>query len=150
MQRWCPNDLLCGFATWFTLQSQVNFTFKMIPIFFQTELVRFERGEKRVRDWEGSKRGPPMNLIVSAMDNDLQALKGLIAGGADVDAVDEKGRTALWYAVGRGHFECATALLDAKADVDKADEDGHSPLHWASSNGHAEFVRVRRLCGFGG
>jgi ankyrin repeat protein len=92
-----------------------------------------------------------MSLIESAKGNDLPTVKGLIVGGADVNATDEDGlgRTALWYAAREGHVECATALLDAKADVNKADEVGDTPLHKASYWGHADCVRVRRLCGLG-
>jgi ankyrin repeat protein len=91
-----------------------------------------------------------MSLIESVKDKDLQALKGLIAGGADVNAVDALGRTALWWAAKDGHVECATALIDAKADVDEANKVGDTPLHKASSWGRGECVRVRRLCGLGG
>jgi 26S proteasome non-ATPase regulatory subunit 10 len=101
---------------------------------------------------EGSPRRSPraaMSLIESVTDNDLQACKGWIAEGADVNAVDEDGCTALWWAASLDHVECATALIDAKADVDKANNYGATPLHMASNYGHAECVRVRHLCGLG-
>jgi len=91
-----------------------------------------------------------MSMIKSARDNDLQAVKVLIAGGAEVNTVDEAGRTALWWAAREGHVECATALLDARADVDKADKDGYTPLHRATSFDRVQCVRVRRFCGFWG
>jgi ankyrin repeat protein len=75
-----------------------------------------------------------MSLIESVKDNDLPTLKTLIAGGADVNAVHEHGRTALWFAARRGHLECATTLMDAKAEVDKADVNGETPLHAASTD----------------
>jgi ankyrin repeat protein len=88
-----------------------------------------------------------MNLFHCVSDNDVKALKTLIARGANVNAVDGRGRTALWWAAEEGRVECATALIDAKADVDKGDKYGNTPLHLASNNGHAESVRVRRrLC----
>jgi ankyrin repeat protein len=84
-----------------------------------------------------------MSLIKSIWNNDIQTLKTLIAGKADVNVVNEYGRTALWNAADKNHVECATALLNAKADVHKADEDGYTPLHRASLVGRAECVRVR-------
>jgi ankyrin repeat protein len=86
-----------------------------------------------------------MSLIMSAWGNDLRTLKGFIAGGADVNAVDldeESGCTALWWAANRGYVECAAALIDAKADVHKANNNGYTPLFCASINGHVECVRV--------
>jgi ankyrin repeat protein len=112
-----------------------------------------EKGEKSSAAQRGLDKRTPraaMSLITSVEGSDLHALKGLIAGGADVNAVDEEGRTALWYAAREGHVECATALLDAKADVNKADSNGDTPLHEAFYSGLAECVRVRRLFGFGG
>jgi len=88
-----------------------------------------------------------MSLFQCVKDNDVEALKALITGGTDVNAVDEYGRTALWLAATWGTVRCATALIDAKADVDKADEDGYTPLHMASSTGHPECVRVGCLWG---
>jgi ankyrin repeat protein len=99
---------------------------------------------KKLFGIEGCKK---MSLITSAGHNDLQVLKELIAGGADVNAVDEYGCTALWWMVERGQVECATALVDAKADVNKAANCGSMPLHQASNYGRPECVRVRRLCG---
>jgi len=88
-----------------------------------------------------------MSLIQSVKENNLKDVNRLIREGVDVNAVDEYGYTALWWAANRGHVECATALLDAKAVVYKADKYGETPLHIASYAGHAECVRVRRLCG---
>jgi ankyrin repeat protein len=111
--------------------------------------------EKKGEKSSAAKRGldkrtlrAAMSLIVSAKDNDLQAVKGLIAGGADVNAVDQRGHNALLWAACEGHVECATALIDAKADVGKASNDGITPLHAASCYGRSECVRVRRLCGW--
>jgi len=88
-----------------------------------------------------------MSLIRRVKDNNLNDVNRLIREGVDVNAVDQEGRTALWYAAARGHVRCATALLDAKADMDKADNYGYTPLWCASYNGRAECVRVTRLCG---
>jgi len=88
-----------------------------------------------------------MSLIQSTINNDLNDVNRLIRDGVDVNAVDEDGRTALWFAADGGHVECAIALLYANADVNKADEDGFTPLQEASFYGRAECVRVRRLCG---
>jgi uncharacterized protein len=87
-----------------------------------------------------------MSLIGSCKSNNLEEVKHWLATGANVNAVDKDGRTALWWAASRGHVECATALIDAEADVNKGDKDGDTPLHRASLRGHAECIRVRRFC----
>lgn len=46
----------------------------------------------------------------------------------DVDAVDEKNRTALLIAVSNGHFRVVSALLQHGADPNKRDSAGNSPL----------------------
>jgi uncharacterized protein len=87
-----------------------------------------------------------MSLIESVRDDDIQQVKTLIARGADVNAVDQEGGTALSLAAAENHIEYATTLIDAKADVDKADNYGLAPLHRASMYGRAECVRVGRFC----
>jgi len=83
-----------------------------------------------------------MSLIQSVRENNLNGVQLLIKDGANVNAVDEFGCTALRYAADMGLVECATALIDAKADVDKVDILGASPLVGACGNGHPECVRV--------
>ncbi len=88
-----------------------------------------------------------MNLIQCVKSNNFDAVTRLLQNGADVNAVDENGRHALWWAAATGHVECGTALLAAKADVNKVNSYSYTPLHMASAHGRVECVRVRRLCG---
>jgi ankyrin repeat protein len=83
-----------------------------------------------------------MALIHGARFNNLYAVKQNIATGADANAVDGVGRTALWWASYKGHIKCVTALLEAKADVNNADVFIYAPLHAASRGDHVECVQV--------
>jgi ankyrin repeat protein len=83
-----------------------------------------------------------MSLIDSVSWNDLSEVKRLLAIGTDINAVDDEGCTALWWAASKGYVECVVALLDANADVDKFSENRYSPLLAASSIGHTECVRL--------
>ena len=48
---------------------------------------------------------------------------------------------ALHWACGKGHLECAKALLGAGADINKQDNDGWTPLMRAAWCGKIEVVR---------
>jgi uncharacterized protein len=54
----------------------------------------------------------------------------LLKGGADVRARDNFGRTALTYAAFREYASTARALLDRGAEVDARDNYGITPLFW--------------------
>jgi hypothetical protein len=55
----------------------------------------------------------------------------LIAAGANINARDAQGSTALLYAAAGGHLECVEALLAAHADPNIRNDDGKSALDWA-------------------
>ena len=54
--------------------------------------------------------------------------------GADVDQVNEKGRTPLWVAASFCSAAEARLLLDRGADIDRVDKNGKSPLLIASES----------------
>ena len=61
-----------------------------------------------------------------------------LRNGANVNAKDEDGRTALHLAAFNGHADIVEALLRHGADVNAKDKDGYTALHWAATLGHAE------------
>ncbi|KAJ1445585.1 ankyrin repeat-containing domain protein [Pelagophyceae sp. CCMP2097] len=60
----------------------------------------------------------------------------LVASGADVDAEDDDGATALLLASAGGKLGCVIALLRAGALVDCGDALGNTPLHAAAAGRH--------------
>ena len=54
---------------------------------------------------------------------------------------DQYGFVALHEACGKGHLECAKALLGAGADINKQANDGRTPLMLAARQGRIEVVR---------
>jgi len=64
--------------------------------------------------------------------------------GTDPNAVDDKGRTALWWAVEKNHEPMVILLLGAK-DIKpnlKDNDDGMSPFLVAVKNGHVSMVDI--------
>jgi ankyrin repeat protein len=92
-------------------------------------------------------RGTPLNIDV---------LNLLLEQGADVNAADSGGKTALHKACGfhigykncnqkeqrRLHLEAARALVQAGADLEKTDKEDNTPLHLAAYYGRHEVTRL--------
>ena len=60
-----------------------------------------------------------------------QTVRAVIDHGANVNAVNNRGQTALWFACVDGHGSIVKVLLDAGADPSIADKYGDSCLHAA-------------------
>ena len=58
-------------------------------------------------------------------------LEQIMRNGADVNAKDSSGKTALHYAAANGNVEIVKLLMDYKARPDDVDSTGNSALHLA-------------------
>jgi ankyrin repeat protein len=85
------------------------------------------------------KNTPLMDKVVAG---DTAAVSALIAKGADVNAKNNYGWTALSHAARAGNAELVKLLLAHGADVNARDGSGWTPLMRAAMKGHAEAVRV--------
>ena len=88
------------------------------------------------------------DLLEAAMKGDTAAVKTLLTKGADVNAQNQAGGTALMYAATVGHNTTVQALLEAGADVNAKDNEGGTALMRAARNGQmialqASAVRFR-------
>ena len=79
-------------------------------------------------------------LVNAVKDNNINAAKKAIAAGADVNAKDEGGWTALMFASQNGHAEIVCTLIKAGADVNAKRKDGATALMRAALEGHTETV----------
>jgi ankyrin repeat protein len=84
---------------------------------------------------------------VQAHDDDVQVLmvdknRAILSQGADVDAKDNEGCTALIIAAKNGFAEIVRILLEAEADPDLVDNQGGTAFAWAQANGHQNVVQV--------
>ena len=76
---------------------------------------------------------------------DARTVKVLIEVGADIEAINEYGRSPLHLAARYGTAEGVTALIDAGADIEARDDDGASPADLARDNPHLDGTEVRKL-----
>jgi uncharacterized protein len=77
----------------------------------------------------------------AAVNRDMATLKKLIAGKADVNAVQPDGGTALLWAIHWGDAEAVDLLLKAGADVKVANRLNATPLYLAAESGNDVIVR---------
>ena len=70
----------------------------------------------------------------------------LIELGADVNARDDHGQTAMHSAASRGRGD-ARILAELGGDVKAAENDGWAPLHSAAWQGHVDATRVLAVLG---
>jgi ankyrin repeat protein len=78
-------------------------------------------------------------LIWSVRTGNQAALEFLLDLGADVNAPDRSGATALHAAVGGGQLEIGRTLLFAGADPSICDDRGLAALHLAADSGQLQF-----------
>ncbi|MDI9408661.1 MAG: ankyrin repeat domain-containing protein [Candidatus Pacebacteria bacterium] len=72
----------------------------------------------------------------------IEGVQELIAAGVNVNSMGEDGKSALIFAVARGHTEVVKLLLAAGADVNTKNSLGITPLIHAASMGHTEVVAL--------
>ncbi len=86
-------------------------------------------------------------LIKAAEKGDTAAVKALLDRGADVNAKDENGGTALMEAALLGNNATVQALLEAGADVNAKNKYGRTALMMAAAEGYTEIVELLKKAG---
>ena len=84
----------------------------------------------------------PDALPRAAKAGDLNGLQAALAAGADVNARDGRGWTALMHAVNKSYVLLVEPLLAAKADPDVRAPDGATALFMAVAHGQPEIVTL--------
>lgn len=77
----------------------------------------------------------------AALMGHTETTRALISEGAEVDARNEEGQTALHWAALRGHKETVQALVSAGADVNTRDKEGFTPSFLAAVEEDEETAR---------
>jgi ankyrin repeat protein len=81
-------------------------------------------------------------VAAAARNNDLSGVRAQLSAGADVNAPESDGTSALLWATYQSSLELAQLLLDAGADPNVANGFGVTPLLQASRTGHAAMLRA--------
>ena len=88
-------------------------------------------------------KAPSRDALPRAVQaGDIDGVKAALAAGADPNARDGQGWTALMYAANRGYPLIAAPLLAAGAEPDIRAPDGATALFIAALHGHAEVVSL--------
>src|SRR5262245_34545902 len=83
------------------------------------------------------------DLIVAARKSNVEAVKELLAKGADPNAKTQYGATPLFFACDRGNLEIVKMLVERGADVNAKDTFYNStPVVWAVSKNHVAIVKL--------
>ena len=79
-------------------------------------------------------------LVDAAQKGDLKVVKTLLREGADINAAQPDGMTALHWAAQRNDLDMTNALLAAHADYHITNRTGVRPLYLAATNGNAPVI----------
>ncbi len=74
-------------------------------------------------------------LITGARAKIMPVVTSALKAGADIEARDEIGRTALIWSAFQDHAPMLAYLIDQGADVNALDQRGRTPLIWAAIAG---------------
>ena len=110
----------------------------------RTQTQRVEKLWQSWERWADADSGGSLKdqLIAAAGVGDEDAIKRLIDKGANPNASDAKGRSALLLSVIAGHDDAAEALLRRGARVETADDEGKTALMWAADAGHMDVAEL--------
>ena len=96
-------------------------------------------------------KNKPLKTILTPADkklfdavkaNDAGLIDRAIKAGADKEARNKAGWTALMVASDAGHTEAVNALLEAKVKLEEVDTEGNTALILAASKGHTAIVNA--------
>jgi len=78
---------------------------------------------------------------------DVEQVKKFLEAGVSPDTKDEKGISALHYAVGVDRLDILKLLMDKNADPKVVDNDGNTLLHYAAGYGRQQTTEYFLQCG---
>lgn len=98
--------------------------------------------------YDHAKQYIPLIVIVQNGKNDImgydpsRVVSDLLQRGADPNAGDGRGNTALYYAVAFGYEKCVELLSKYHADVNGRNKEGFTPLMYAVAAGNLKITEL--------
>jgi hypothetical protein len=83
-------------------------------------------------------------IIIATKNCNIDAIVALLEVGANVNLTDEKGNTALHFAVKRGRVDIVKLLLSYNSTISKNKQE-ETPLHLAVKRNHRDIVEILLL-----
>ena len=80
--------------------------------------------------------------MLAARSGNAEAVKALLARGANPEARERLGQTALMWAAAEGHTAVVRALIEAGADMNATLDSGFKAFFFAVREGHLDTVRA--------
>ncbi len=90
----------------------------------------------------GTSFGTMTPLHEAVRDGMQDEVVALIDAGADIDARDEEGRTALHYACANGDTTLGFLLINSGADTNIQDDEERTALYYASENCYTDLAEA--------
>ena len=94
-----------------------------------------------------AERTPPDTAPRAAAAGDLDGLQAALAAGADANARDANGWTALHHIADKGYVPMLDLLLQAQANPNLRAPDGATPLFVAAARDHFELIAKLAIAG---
>lgn len=118
-------------------------TWRLCNVIAPFDKIMKEGEAVNIKDKDGdTATNKNQNLLQAAFRGDLEEVKRLLNGGADINTHDNYGRTALLRAADQGHLEVVNVLLDKGADLNTKDNRGETALIAAVRKHHSEVANV--------
>ncbi|KAM3510890.1 hypothetical protein MY11210_005493 [Beauveria gryllotalpidicola] len=110
---------------------------------YQTQLMLLEQqNKKRLMARKEQHTPRPQQHAWWKVQKFDTIVKMLLEKGANIDAKDNDGRTALSYVAEKGHEAIVKLLLEKGANIDAKDNDGRTALSYVAEKGHEAIVKL--------
>lgn len=105
--------------------------------------VRLEKSFNLINAQNENGLTPLLNAIID-LEYPTKEVKLLLEHGANIEATNAEGETALIIATKKGQLACVKLLLDHGANVHTKNKNGYTALDWAIGRGYAEIIHLLR------
>ncbi len=140
------------------INSRADLNFYLYAAFRKQDIASLKKLFSKFKSSKDGKFGDYINnlydpalILAIRKGGNIEIIKLFLKHGANYDAQDRQGRTALHKACDKCYNEIIELLLERGADPNKRDQEGKSPLHYAIYNccGIARHKAVELLLGKG-